>query len=348
MKPSDFQIYDHEKLDKILVELCQLIIDGQKINSNLYGMVGAAVLDNDNNLVKSTSYKTKGKFVHAERAAIDKYEKNYGPLSSGSIIITTLSPCSKSMDDRYSDSCTSLINDSPIKKVYSGYSDPTQDNSESYKHKKFHIQTTKNKQILELCKTFADTFLKESLLEVNPNTLSGSEGPGLNECRTYLLEQLKKIKTEFDTIYILGSWYGNLSMMIENDNDFNFDRIINVESDKEALETGQEVIDKLNYKFIYGMYKDANTLTYQELGNNGLVINTSCNNIDGTDWFANIPDNTMCILSARNNDEGAINKFNSTIDLLEKYPLNNILYAGKKEFMDPETKYDYYLVIGTK
>ena len=348
MQLSDFLIYNHEQLDKILIELCQLIIDGQKKDSSYYGMVGAAVLDNQNNLVKSTSFKLKNKFVHAERAAIDKYTEEYGPLEAGSIIITTLSPCSRPMEDRYKDSCTALINDSPIRKVYSGYSDPTQDKSENYKHKKFHIETTKNKQILQLCKTFADTFLKENLVEVNPNTLEGSEGPGLPECRQFVLEQLKKIKTNFDTIYILGSWYGNLSMMIENDDDFSFDRIINVESDEEVLNTGQAVINKLGYEFIHGMLKNANTLTYQELGNDGLVINTSCNNIKGDEWFSNIPDGTLCVFSARNNDEGAINKFNSTIELVEKYPLSKILFAGKKEFEDPETKYEYYLVIGKK
>lgn len=348
MQISDFQIHDRDYLDKILVELCQLIVDNQKENSDYYGMVGAAVVDNDNHVIQSTSYKNKGKYVHAERAAIDKYVEQYGQLEAGSIIVTTLSPCSRPIEDRYLDSCTSLINDSPIKKVYCGYSDPTQDKGENYKRKKFHIEVTKNKKIKLLCKKFADTFLKENLNEVNPNTLQGSEGPGLNECRQYLLKHLKKIKTDFDTIYILGSWYGNLSMMIENDDDISFDRIINVELDENALSAGQEIIEKLGYEFIYPMHKDANLLTYQELGDNGLVINTSCNNIEGEEWFNNIPEGTTCLFTARNNDDGAINTFNSTFDLVEKYPLKEILFAGKNKFEDPQTKYDYYLVIGIK
>ena len=349
MKPSDFEIHDRQKLDNILTELCQMVIDGQQTDSEYYGMVAAAVLDIDNRLVKALNYVVgDGKHKHAERAAIDKYNSEYGDIPEGSIIITTLSPCSEHMDERYGEDCTDLINDTVVRKVYCGYEDPTQDNSKTYQHKKFHVEVTKNTKIKSLCKKFADTFLKDDLTEVNPNTLQGSEGPGLNECRQYLLDKLKEITTDFDTIYILGSWYGNLSMMIEKDNDINFDRIINVETDKEALETGQEVINKLGYQFIEPMLKDANELDYRQLGKKGLVINQSCTNIEGNDWFTNIPKGTIVALTARNNDDKATNQFNSVYDLVERYPLDNILYAGKSNFEDPETPYDCYLVIGTK
>lgn len=349
MKPSDFAIHDRKKLDNILVELCQMIIDGQDKDSEYYGMVAAAVLDTKNRLVKAINIPAKdNKRIHAERAAIDKYVSEYGDIPEGSIIITTCSPCSKHMDERYGEDCTDLINDTVVKKVYCGYEDPTQDNGTTYENKKFHVEVTKNNKIVELCKKFADTFLKDELTEVNPNTLKGSEGPGLNECRQYLLDKLKEIKTDFDTIYILGSWYGNLSMMIEKDEDISFDRIINVELDNIALTTGQEIIDQLGYEFIEPMHKDANELDYRQLGTNGLVINQSCTNIKGDDWFKNIPEGTMVALTARNNDEKATNQFDSVYDLVERYPLTNILYAGKNDFSDPETPFECYLVIGTK
>ena len=40
------------------------------------------------------------------------------------------------MIDRYKDSCTDLLDDEGIRTVYCGYSDPTQDDSENYHHKK--------------------------------------------------------------------------------------------------------------------------------------------------------------------------------------------------------------------
>ena len=160
MKISDFQIHDYEKLDNILLELCEMIIDGQKKDSEYYGMVASCVLDMHNNKICAVNYfKGEGKRVHGERAAIDKYHKMYGKIPEGSIIITTCSPCSEEMSERYGDSCTDLIDSLGIHKVYCGYSDPSQDDSKNYQHKKFHTETTKNKKIEELCKKFASTFL---------------------------------------------------------------------------------------------------------------------------------------------------------------------------------------------
>jgi pyrimidine deaminase RibD-like protein len=162
VKPSDFKIINHEKLDAILLQLCEMIIQGQKADPEYYGMVAASVLDNNNNIVNAVNYmKDKDHRVHAERAAIDKYNKLYGPVPQGSIILTTLSPCSDYLDERYGESCTDLIDDIGVHKVYCGYSDPTQNHSDAYMRKKFHVETTKNKRIQELCKKFADTFLDD-------------------------------------------------------------------------------------------------------------------------------------------------------------------------------------------
>lgn len=192
------------------------------------------------------------------------------------------------------------------------------------------------------------TEAQSDLTEVNANTLQGSEGPGLPEFRRWSLEELKKIKNKFDTIYILGSWYGNLSLMIADDPDIGYDRIFNVESDKSVLKTGAEIAEKLGYDFIEPMLKDANKLDYRMLGDNGLVINQSCTDIDGDGWFKNIPRGTMVLLTGRNNNPKAIKQFTGVGNLAETFILNKILYAGKKQFTDPETDYNGYLLIGIK
>jgi len=163
MRASDFQIRNHEKLDNILVKLCELVIDGQKKNPAEYGMVAATVLDPDNNCVVATSYNHKGKWTHAEKAAMENYHARFGDIPEGSIILTTLTPCSQPMHDRYGSSCEDLIDDSVVHKVYCGYEDPTQ----PYGHKKFHTEVTRNKKIQTLCKAFADTFLKDELNELS-------------------------------------------------------------------------------------------------------------------------------------------------------------------------------------
>ena len=163
MNLSDFQISNHDKLDAILVRLCEMVIQGQGKNKDL-GMVAAAVLDPDNNCVVGINYPTRdGKRVHGERAAIDSYTARFGDIPAGSIIITTCSPCSHDMSERDGVNCSDLIDEVGVHKVYAGYQDPTQEPGD----KKYHIEITGNPKIHELCERFAETFLKDELNELN-------------------------------------------------------------------------------------------------------------------------------------------------------------------------------------
>ena len=163
MQLSDFQISNHDKLDAILVRLCEMVIQGQGKNKDL-GMVAAAVLDPDNNCVVGINYPTRdGKRVHGERAAIDSYTARFGDIPAGSIIITTCSPCSHDMNERDGVNCSDLIDEVGVHKVYAGYQDPTQEPGD----KKYHIEITGNPKIHELCERFAETFLKDELTELN-------------------------------------------------------------------------------------------------------------------------------------------------------------------------------------
>lgn len=163
MQLSDFQISNHDKLDAILVRLCEMVIQGQGKKKDL-GMVAAAVLDPDNNCVVGINYPTRdGRRVHGERAAIDSYTARFGDIPAGSIIITTCSPCSHDMSEREGVNCSDLIDEVGVHKVYAGYQDPTQEPGD----KKYHIEITGNPKIHELCERFAETFLKDELTELN-------------------------------------------------------------------------------------------------------------------------------------------------------------------------------------
>jgi pyrimidine deaminase RibD-like protein len=161
---SDFRIQNHDKLDRILVDLCDLLMQAKQQDGEYFGMVAAAVLDPDNRCVAAVNYPdAEGKRIHAERAALDAYQAQYGDTPQGSIIITTLSPCTEDMTERHGPSCTDLINSSGVHKVYAGYADPSQDET----RKKFHLKITTNSRIRQLCKAFADTFLKDKLDELS-------------------------------------------------------------------------------------------------------------------------------------------------------------------------------------
>lgn len=207
MKKSDFEIHDKDKLDKVLVKLCSLVINRQKKNPDHYGMVGACIIDNDNNMVFETSSKNGDKWVHAEKNAMESYESKHGEIPKGSIIVTTLSPCNEKMHDRYGSSCTDVINGSNVRKVYCGYDDPTQN-----KHKnKFTEEVTDNSKLTELCKMFADTFLN-----LNENFADGRNPQDKGDSKRYnvptkgSISSLRKIAKQGGRRGQLAHWMANM------------------------------------------------------------------------------------------------------------------------------------------
>lgn len=208
MKASDFEIHNYEKLDSILSKLCALVVEGQKTKPEYYGKVAAAVLDPDNNLVARLNYPTDKGRVHAERAAMEAYENQYGNIPEGSIVLTTLSPCSEHMTERDGPSCTDYINNSNIRKVYCGYDDPTQDEDQ----RTFNILETKDKSIRELCKTFADTFIhgvNENFADgKNPQDKGDAKRHGINTKAS--VSSLRKTAKQGGRKGQLAHWLANM------------------------------------------------------------------------------------------------------------------------------------------
>lgn len=167
---NDFTVpktkYSNEKLDAVLVELCEIVLKGQQDNPDFNGMVAAAVIDPAGRLVTGLNYLYGARRVHAERAAIDKYEEAYGTLPKGCIVVTTLTPCSQDThDNRQGDSCSNLLNSRGVKLAYCGYDDPTQKNTQD----KFVTIITDNSKIKELCKKIASSFLDNLDEDYDPN-----------------------------------------------------------------------------------------------------------------------------------------------------------------------------------
>jgi hypothetical protein len=184
------------------------------------------------------------------------------------------------------------------------------------------------------------------LEESSGYSLSGSFTRDLIASKIWLLSELEKIQKDFSTIYILGSWYGNLALYMKLQPRIKVDRIINVEKNVDMLDTSQSILDRAGADNVKYMLANANQLDYRQLGDSGVVINTSLTDMPGRGWFLNIPDDTLIVMQARNNDSGE--QFNSTRDIVEKFPLSQVLYHGSMQLRDPETEYTRYMVIGRK
>jgi pyrimidine deaminase RibD-like protein len=208
MRASDFEIRNYDKLDKILSKLCDMVVRGQESDKD-YGMVAAAVLDPKNQIVARLNRPgTDGKRIHAEHAAMEDYVNKYGPIPEGSIVITTLSPCNEHMDERDGPSCTSIINDSLVKKVYCGYMDPTQDDDT----RQFNLMETANRELRTRCKQFADTFLDN----VHENFADGKNPQDKGDSKRYnvptkgSVSSLRKIAKQGGRKGQLAHWMANM------------------------------------------------------------------------------------------------------------------------------------------
>ena len=201
---DDWEIRNLHKLDHILVKLADMVVRGQQKESDYFGMVAACVLDPDNNIVARLNIPAKdGRRIHAERAAMVAYYKKYGEIPEGSIILTTLSPCCEHMDDRAGESCTDLINKSPVHKVYCGFIDPSQ---HGHNDRRFTLQETNNPKIRAICEKLADVFLDDDEMHEaidrddaisKIKKLQNTSGRNENELAN-IERIIKKLMNEFD------------------------------------------------------------------------------------------------------------------------------------------------------
>jgi pyrimidine deaminase RibD-like protein len=155
---GDYEIRNYHKLDKYLAELCDLVERGQKSGHD-FGMVAAGLLPlKGDYMARLNRPGADGRRIHAEHAVIEDFIKKYGSIPEGSVIITTLSPCNTPMDERDGPSCSELLNEHGIQKVYCGYIDPTQaDGAED--NRQYNLMETQNHELRQRCEEFAQTFL---------------------------------------------------------------------------------------------------------------------------------------------------------------------------------------------
>jgi hypothetical protein len=184
-----------------------------------------------------------------------------------------------------------------------------------------------------------------ALDESSGYSLKGSFTHDLNVSKTWLMQELARVAPQVGTVYVLGSWFGNLSLYMNLMPMIRHGKIINVETDQKMLDQSAKMLDLIGATDVEHMNSDANQVDYRQLGDDGVVINTSLTDMQGRDWYRNIPPGTLVVLQARDHDPG--NQFHSTDDILKKFPLD-VLYQGSLDLKDPETEYTRFMVIGTK
>lgn len=187
----------------------------------------------------------------------------------------------------------------------------------------------------------------EFTAEASPDTLSGSFTPDLVSSKTWLCNQLKKQLGDRSAgdIYILGSWYGNLGIFLQQAN-IDFDRLIMVETKPRLLATAQRLLEPLyrqgRLKLVLG---HAEHIKYPR--KDFIVVNTSSNDMSRA-WLQRVPDGTLTVIQGRDNlDNPRIETERASVFYL-KFPLENTVYWGQRRLRDPETRYTRFMKIGYK
>ncbi len=182
--------------------------------------------------------------------------------------------------------------------------------------------------------------------EASPDTLEGSFTDDLVNSKLWLCDKLKQgLKGKCArTIYILGSWYGNLAMLLQKEG-ITFDDIVLIDNDENVLRTSQSVLKPFFKpgKLVF-LNTDAKDVIYDKPG---IIINTSVNDMD-TSWYDNVPEGRRVIIQGRDQVSKAVNKIADMNQFDDMFPMTKVNYLGSRDYNDPETDYTRYMKIGTK
>ncbi|NDB85800.1 MAG: hypothetical protein EB127_24325 [Alphaproteobacteria bacterium] len=181
--------------------------------------------------------------------------------------------------------------------------------------------------------------------EASPDTLEGSFTDDLVISKTWLADKLKQGYKDkcVRTIYILGSWYGNLAYFLQKAG-LVFDNIVLIDKDTNVLKKSEKLLRPIFEpgKLIF-IDTDAKDVIYDKPG---IVINTSINDMD-VDWYDNVPDGMRVVIQGRDATSGPT-RIADMKQFTDMFPMSKTEYLGKKELSDPETEYTRYMKIGKK
>lgn len=186
-----------------------------------------------------------------------------------------------------------------------------------------------------------------NLNEFSPDTPAGSRSTDLNVSKLWLCRELQRLDlNQFETVYILGSWYGTMPMFLINKH-IVFDHCYCIDWDHEKTEYTAHVLKRMQLnRNIHAVRQDANTVEYK--GDRILVINTSTNDIEGRDWLWNVPEGSILALQGRN-QQALPNGIETLVKFNESYPLSQTLLLDSMalEGVDGDI-YSRFMKIGLK
>ncbi len=187
---------------------------------------------------------------------------------------------------------------------------------------------------------------EEHISEASPDTVEGSFTPDLVASKEWLCKALSKLLAtkKPHNIYVLGSWYGNMGVFLE-ESGIKYDNLVLVEPDEEKAEISKKLLSDIYTRGkLEVLVQKAEDVVYEP---KSVIINTSCNET-GPLFMTKIPENTLCLLQARNNVADILIETNTLEEFDELFPMNKTILLSERKLSDPETKYLRFMKVGRK
>ncbi len=147
----------------------------------------------------------------------------------------------------------------------------------------------------------------------------------------------------FSTVYVLGSWYGNMGYILKRCG-IKFRKIINVDRDRSKIVFTDRLYRALDIPS-ENLCLDANVVDFRKADSRSLIICTSPQDIIYTRWFKAVPKGPLIVIQSRNN-AGLGHK--DIEDFSKQFPMETVMMLDQRSFRDPETKYLRFMKIGIK
>lgn len=185
-----------------------------------------------------------------------------------------------------------------------------------------------------------------NLVESSDLSFAGSCEHDLLVSKLWLCHHLPRQR--YATVYVLGSWYGNMGFIL-NYAGVDYGRLINIDLNPSYCRNNKLLYRLAGFAEPYEIRcEDCNTVDYSDAD---LVINTSTNDIKSLDWLASIPTGRVVAVQSRNNQSDSADKSrpDSFNEFLHDYrDLNHAIYHGKLPLQNHEESYTRYMLIGTR
>lgn len=180
---------------------------------------------------------------------------------------------------------------------------------------------------------------------------------GLVASKIWLCEKIEPIIDTYykePTINILGGWHNVISFMLLVRRPNYYKVIHSFDIDDEATCVANKICDtwKFEKPHVYNHTQDVNLIDFSSFKNE-VFINCSVDQIVGTDWYKTIPAGCLICLQTTDimdeNPRWEINQRTANVEeLLNRYPMSNVIFTGSKRIQYPEFGYNRLMAIGIK